>query len=96
MFPPKIEPYPQQAVLKAEEVKRRSTLLANAKLDDNKINNYKYLLSKDYLEFNGTKLTHPITKIDKNKAVVAVGFNRNLYGICETDDFTKNTLYAKI
>lgn len=41
-------------------------------------------------------MTHPITKIDKNKAAAAVGFNRCLFAICEGDELNKSTLYAKI
>jgi hypothetical protein len=52
------------------------------------------LISKDYIEFNGTKLTHSVTKLDKIKTPIAVVFNRNLYNICEGEDVNKNTFYV--
>ena len=61
-----------------------------------KIYQYKSLLAKEYLEFNNTKLSHPVSKIDKNKAPVAVVFNRNLYSICESEDLNKNTFYVRL
>jgi hypothetical protein len=43
-----------------------------AKADDTKIYQYKNLLAKEYVEFNGTKLSHPVTKLEKSRANIAV------------------------
>lgn len=72
----------------------RKSALFQAKGDENKIYQYKYLLARDYLEFNGTKLTHPVSKLDKQKAPIAVSFNKKLYEICETDEINKHYLYV--
>lgn len=56
---------------------------------------YKNLVNREYLEFNNTKLHHPVTALDKTKSPHAVTFNKNLYNICEGDDTTKTSLYVR-
>ena len=76
---------------------RRKSIISKAEdVNTAKIYQYKSLLAKEYLEFNNTKLSHPVSKIDKNKAPVAVVFNRNLYSICESEDLNKNTFYVRL
>ena len=70
-------------------------MILTAKGDETKIYQYKNLSAKEYIEFNGTKLSHPVTKLDKTRVNIAVAFNRNLFAICETDDMNKNTLYVR-
>ena len=94
LFPTKPEPY--SSVKSPSSVLRRKSFVMTAKADDTKIGQYKNLQAKDYIEFNGTKLPHAVTKVDKTRTATAVAFNRALFAICETDDLNKNTLYLSI
>jgi len=64
LFESRSEPYPHTVVLR-QDLNRRLSVVA--KPDESKIFQYKYLAAKDYLEFNGTKLNHPVSKIEKSK-----------------------------
>ena len=47
---------------------------------------YKSISGKEQIEFNGTKISRPVTnKIEKVKANVPVIFNKNLFTLCESD-----------
>jgi len=64
------------------------------KVDENKILSYKHLNNKDPLEFNGIRLTNPLTIIGKSKASVALSFNKALHAICENENFSKAQLFV--
>jgi hypothetical protein len=54
--------------------------------EDMPIYQYKHLQGKDQIEFNGTKLSRPVTtKVDKTKTNMAVLFNKSLFNLCEQE-----------
>lgn len=90
LFDARPEPYPQSPVLR-QDLRRKSFY----KPDETKILGYKHLAAKDYVEFNGTKLSHPVTKIEKTRTQTAVLFNRALYTLCESEDLSKQQFYVR-
>ena len=66
---------------------------AAAITDDLLIYQYKCISGKEQIEFNGTKISRPVTnKIEKVKANVPVIFNKNLFTLCESDyNFTESS-----